>query len=360
MIHKTAALLIVIFVVCALTVVSAGADGEKWWPVELRDIKDGSERIIEYVPLLEKASKKWNVVALMPHMKDKTWLAADYGLVSEAKRLGIKLTIWEAGGYTNLPKQLSQYDDAVAMGADAILIGLISEAGMNKKIKEGKAKGILNVSYINPSFEAPFDARIQNDLKFFGHTSADLVLKYYQDRDKVRILQFPGPAGSGWAEALAKFFREPLEKAAPGKFIFLDDKYGDTGKSVQLRLVEDTLQAYENVDLLHGNTPMCEVAVKTIREMGLSDKVKVSASYDSEDLVPHIKRGDIIGMIAEFNSMIAMVALNETVRKLEKKHSSYGNVLGPVSMAITKDNIDTVPWNLSYAPRNFKPVYSVK
>ncbi len=356
---KLCLLAIVALVSVAFVDVPVSAE-EVWWPVKLREVKDGKDNVIDYTPLQEKASKKWNIVALWPHMKDQTWTAGAYGLVSEAERLGVKLTIWEAGGYTNLAKQLSQYDDAVAMGADAIIVGVISEAGMNKKIKEGKAKGILNISSINPTFEAPFDARVQNSLPTMGMASAKGACEYYKARDKVRVVQLPGPAGSGWAEGFAKEFAKGVEKCAPGKFEFLEEKYGDTGKSIQLKLVEDVLQAYDNVDLLHGNTPMCEVAVKAIREMGLSDKIKVSASYDSEDLMPAIKRGDCIGMVAEFNNMIARVSMDVTVRLLEKEPHGFSSVLGPYTFAINKTNVNTVPWSLSYAPKGWKPVYKVE
>ena len=47
-------------------------------------------------------------------MKDAYWLAVDYGVAEEAKRLGVKMQLVEAGGYTNLNKQISQIEDCVA------------------------------------------------------------------------------------------------------------------------------------------------------------------------------------------------------------------------------------------------------
>ena len=38
------------------------------------------------------------------------------------------LTLLQAGGYANLPKQIAQYDDCLAAGADAILLGAIVAA----------------------------------------------------------------------------------------------------------------------------------------------------------------------------------------------------------------------------------------
>ena len=83
----------------------ASAADDKWWPAKVYDFDSGSQKIAEYTPL-EKASKPWNICVLFPHMKDTFWVAADYGVVEEAKRMGVNMTLYQAGGYENLPKQL--------------------------------------------------------------------------------------------------------------------------------------------------------------------------------------------------------------------------------------------------------------
>src|ERR1700685_1820359 len=104
-----------------------------WWPVKYYNMDSGSAKTTEYVPLPGKASKPWNICVLFPHMKDTFWVAVDYGVVEEAKRMGVNMTLYQAGGYENLPKQLSQFDDCLAGNFDAIIVGPISEAGLDKK-----------------------------------------------------------------------------------------------------------------------------------------------------------------------------------------------------------------------------------
>ena len=85
---------------------AAGAHAEdKWWPAKVYDFDSGSKKVVEYTPL-EKAAKPWNICVLFPHMKDTFWVAVDYGIVEEAKRMGVNMTLYQAGGYENLPKQL--------------------------------------------------------------------------------------------------------------------------------------------------------------------------------------------------------------------------------------------------------------
>ena len=60
---------------------------DKWWPAKIYNLDSGSAKVLEYSPL-EKAAKPWNICVLFPHMKDTFWVAADYGVVEEARADG--------------------------------------------------------------------------------------------------------------------------------------------------------------------------------------------------------------------------------------------------------------------------------
>jgi protein TorT len=65
---------------------------DKWWPAKIYNLDSGSAKESEYSPL-EKAAKPWNICVLFPHMKDTFWVAADYGVVEEARRMGVNMTL---------------------------------------------------------------------------------------------------------------------------------------------------------------------------------------------------------------------------------------------------------------------------
>src|SRR5690606_22034403 len=111
-----------------------------WYPYDAAKIEppfsaDGKSVDVSYVPL-EKAEKPWNICVSFPHMKDAYWLGVGYGVAEEAARLGVKMNIAEAGGYTELAKQISQIEDCVASGAEAVVIGAISLDGLNNLVSE--------------------------------------------------------------------------------------------------------------------------------------------------------------------------------------------------------------------------------
>ena len=168
-------------------------------------------RSSEYTPL-PKASKPWNICVLFPHMKDTFWVAVDYGVVEEAKRMGVNMTLYQAGGYENLPKQLSQFDDCMAGNFDAIIVGPISEAGLDKKFAEGVKAGKVIISTVNPVSKSTVTSKMTVDFTTMGVQTGTYLVDFLKDKT-ANVGTFPGPSGSGWAEA----FLDGFKKAIKGK-----------------------------------------------------------------------------------------------------------------------------------------------
>src|SRR2546428_6165937 len=107
----------------------ATAQEKQWWPfpVEDRDPPfdmEGKKIKNQYTPL-PHAAKKWNICVSFPHMKDAYWTAVDYGVVAESKRLGVKIQLVEAGGFTHLPHASKHRRHFVPLTAGALPIALL-------------------------------------------------------------------------------------------------------------------------------------------------------------------------------------------------------------------------------------------
>ncbi len=103
---------------------------------------------IRYAPLAA-ASRKWRICAAYPHLKDSYWLSVNYGMVEEARRLGVALRVVEAGGYPNLARQIEQVRDCTADGAaDILVLGTVSFEGLTETVLE-VAERIPVVSVVN-------------------------------------------------------------------------------------------------------------------------------------------------------------------------------------------------------------------
>src|SRR6266481_9496279 len=182
-----------------------------------------------YVPL-DKAAKKWEICVSFPHMKDAYWLAVDYGVVAESQRLVVKMNLVEAGGYTNLPKQISQIEDCVAAGAQGVVIGAISFDGLNNLVKEIRGKNIPVIDVINGISSPELSAK---SLVSFGEmgakTGAYIAKLHPKGSGEVKVAWFPGPPGAGWVEAGNKGFLDAIKDS---DIKVVETKYGDTGKEI--------------------------------------------------------------------------------------------------------------------------------
>jgi protein TorT len=288
-------------------------------------------------------------------MKDAYWLGVGYGVAEEAARLGVKMNIAEAGGYTELAKQISQIEDCVASGAEAVVIGAISLDGLNNLVTEVAKKGIPVIDVINGISSPDVTAKSLVSFEVMGsETGKYLAGKHPAGSEEVEVAWFPGPAGAGWVEAAHKGFMEAVEGSA---IKVLEPKFGDTGKEVQLKLVEDALQANPNVRYVAGTAVTAEAAQGLIRERGLQGKVDLLAFYMTPGVYEGIKRGFILASPADSMVIQGRIAIDQAVRALEKK--DFIKHVGPKIFVVDPDNVNNVPQTNILPPDDYKPVFSV-
>ncbi len=348
----------------AAALLCAGALGtaqaaEDWYPFPIEvwdppfDMSSPRSKL-DYTPLA-KAEKKWDICVSFPHMKDAYWMAVDYGVVEESKRLGVKMQLVEAGGYTNLNKQISQIEDCVARGANAVVIGAISYDGLNNLVKEVRGKGIPVIDVINGMSSSELSAKSLVSFGEMGFKAGEYIAKMHpKGSGTVKVAWFPGPPGAGWVEAGNEGF---VKAVSAGDIEIVDTKYGDTGKEIQLKLVEDTLEAYPDIDYVVGTSPTTEAAVQLIRDRGLQDKIKVLAYYFTPGVYQNIKRGRVLAAPTDSAVIQGRVAIDQAVRILEGK--DYVKHAGPALYVIDPSNIDSFHYESSLAPENFKPTFIV-
>jgi protein TorT len=342
-----------------LPVATALAQEKPWYPfpVEVWDPPFNMEsprKKAEYTAL-EKAEKKWNICVSFPHMKDAYWIAVDYGVVEESKRLGVQMTLLEAGGYTNLNKQISQIEDCVANGAQAVVIGAISLDGLNNLVKEIRSKDIPVIDVINGISSPELSAKSLVSFGEMGEKAGEYIAKLHpKGSGKVKVAWFPGPPGAGWVEAGNLGFLKAVKES---DIEVVDTKYGDTGKEVQLKLVEDVLEANPDIDYIAGTSPTTEAAVQLLRGRGLDDKIKVLAYYFTPGVYENIKRGKVLAAPTDSAVIQGRIAIDQAVRILEGK--DYIKHVGPELYVIDSSNVETFDYPSSLAPADFKPVFRV-
>ncbi len=310
--------------------------------------------IIRYEPL-RKARNNWRLCVSYPHLKDPYWLSVNYGMVREAERLGVSFRLAEAGGYPNLANQARQIGACVARGADALILGTVSFAGLTDQVV-GIADKIPVIATVNDIDSRGISAKVGVSWVEMGRqTGAFLAEKHPKGSKPVRIALFPGPEGPEWVDFVLRGFQEAIKGSAVNIAV---TRRGDTGKEIQRNLIEEVLERVSDIDYLVGTAPTAEAAISILQRMNGADKPKVISFYFTHGVFRGIKRGRILAAPTDQPVLQGRLSIEMAVRVLEgkvlRKH------LGPDIVTISTKNVKTIDPLLSLAPASFAPVFEMK
>jgi protein TorT len=306
-------------------------------------------------------TEPWRVCSVLPHLKDPTWVGMNYGQTTQARQLGVSLTTTDAGGYENVAQQVTQVEDCVSSGANALLLSAVSNESLNPAIAKAKKQGVAVVDVGNGVSSSEVDARVLQDYMDMGKMIGTHLTSL---KKPLKVALLPGPAGAGWTERSRRGF----EAAVEGSLVeVVDVKYGDTGKEVQLKLVEDTLSANPGIDAIVGTAITMEVAATLLAEQGKAERVGLYGTYVTPQAVELIKRGQAKCAPSEQSSQIGKISVDLVVRALEQKPldkeiQRYAPepllICGPGEDGF--DNTAKFDATGSFAPQGWSPVFKVE
>ncbi len=318
------------------------------------DYSSASEKIT-YRPI-EAASRKWRLCASYPHLKDSYWLSVNYGMVEEARRLGIALTVVEAGGYPNLARQIEQVRQCTTEGrADILLLGTVSFEGLTPTVLE-VAERIPVIAIVNDIADPGISAKTGVHWIEMGRSPGDyLAQRHPSGSQPVKVAWFPGPEKSGWVPFVEEGFRTALAKSSAEIVV---TKWGDTGREIQSILIEEALEEHGDIDYIVGSAPTAEAAISILRARGLNEEILILADYFTHGVYRGIKRGRIIAAPTDFPVLQGRLGIDQAVRLLEGrlnvKHA------GPAVELVDAGNVDQLGPEESLAPAWFKPTFIVE
>ena len=307
----------------------------------------------EYVPLA-RASKPWQLCASIPHLKDDYWLAVNFALIQEARRLGVKLNLFEAGGYEHLEVQKRQIGECVESRANALIVGAISANGLTDLVTFYADRGIPVVDLINGMSSRSITARAAADFYDMGFGAGQFLKKVIgTDERTVRVAWFPGPKGAGWVSAGDQGFHDALKGT---QVAIVDTRFGDTGIAAQTVLLSASLDDHPDIDYIVGTAVTAEAAVRVLRDRDLSTRIKVISYYFSPGVYRGILRGTVMAAPTDQPALQAKLAVDLAVRALEGQ--TYRKHVSAPVLLVDRDNVRRFDSASSLAPPGFRPIFS--
>ena len=314
---------------------------------------DSASHLMTYTPL-ERAAKRWRLCALYPHLKDSYWLSVNYGMVDQARKLGVDLHVYEAGGYHQEAQQALQLRECADQSVDAIILGTVTFSGHSDLLLE-ISKSTPVVGLVNNIDPDGITAMAGVNWREMGRISGDYLAKRHPAGSApVRIAWFPGANKEGISSTKISAFRDALKASA---VTIVNTQYGDTGKMVQLSLLEKVLKNTRDLDYVVGTGVTAEVAIGAIRRHDLAEDTRILSGYFTHGVYRGIRRGKILASPTDQPVLQGRLSVDLAVRALEKR--SHPKHAGPEILLVTGENLSELPRQHSLSPAFFKPTFQV-
>ncbi|MBF23841.1 TMAO reductase system periplasmic protein TorT [Neopusillimonas maritima] len=345
----------------AVGAVSA-ADATDNWELNVKErtppfSEKGEWKDAVYKPLPKSdVSEKWNICVLFPHTKDPYYMAMTYGAVTEAKAKGIALNVFAAGGYTELPTQISQLEDCVSRGADGIAMVAISATGLNRAIARAADQGVPTAITGGDVTSDRVAARAQGNWFDAGRMVGEYLMKKHpKGSDSVKVVWLGGPEAPRWSKDSADGFVATLKDVDNIEVVKVI--WGEPSKAAQIPLIEDALLAYPDVDYIGGIAPAIEAGIQVLKEKGKTD-IGLLSSYTTPVVEAGLRDGSVEATATDYTAAQARVAIDQLVRLLEEKPVAQDVDTG--FGIIDQESVKTHNRALSLAPEGWEPYFEVK
>lgn len=344
-----------LFLAGLVTLSGAVATAETWdLQVPSVAFDDDSPTEAQTYQALDRAAKPWRLCVIYPHLKDAYWLSVNYGMVEEARRLGVTFDLYEAGGYPNLKRQIEQVETCGKRKMDAVILGPVSYEGLTPSVVR-IARQMPVIAAVNDMDDAGVTAKSSVSWREMGAAAGrEIARRHPKGSAPVRLAWFPGPKGAGWVQFVDRGFMEALAESSAE---IVATRFGDTGLEQQVLLVEDVLDRVPDIDYLVGSGPMAEAAVSVLRARRLGGRIGIVSTYVSHGVYRGIKRGRILAAPTDFAVLQGRLAVEFAVRAIEGKLTIRH--AGPRIVTLTPENIDSIGTAESLAPASFVPVFKV-
>jgi protein TorT len=295
-----------------------------------------------------------------PHLKDPYWLAVNYGIIDQARILGVGIDLVAAEGYEDLTGQINQVENLANRQVDGLILAGISYAAQDQLVEQVSQR-VPVVEVINDIQAPAIAAKTLVSFYTMGYEAGRFVAEDTEGTAKATVAFLPGPAGSGWAPDTLAGFEQALEDAdAEGRVEIVSVQWGDTGKSEQVSLIENVLNTYPELDYLVGNAVAADAAPDVLATR--RNAPKIVSTYIIPPLYDKIAEGLVAAAPTDFTALQGRMAVDAAVRILngEVPGKDFPFRAGPVIRVVTPDNHQEFTYEDMFGPRGWRPVFSVK
>lgn len=299
------------------------------------------------------------ICAIYPHLKDSYWLSVNYGMVSEAEKLGVELRVLEAGGYPNKARQEQQLALCTQWGADAIVLGTVDpqayEHNLNNWVGRTPVFATVNELVLDKSQSSILKGTVGVDWYWMGYEAGKyLAEKHPKGSGQTNIALLLGPRTRGGTKPVTTGFYDAIKNS---DIKIVDAYWADNDKELQRNLVQRVIDK-GNVDYIVGSAVAIEAAISELRSAHKTDDIGLVSIYLSHGVYRGLLRNKVL--FAPTDKMVEQgrLSIEQATRYL--RNQPYEKQATPVIKPLTTETLhnDTIEESLS--PSEYRPTFRVK
>ena len=314
----------------------------------------------EHAPPLFNATEtnKEKVCAIYPHLKDSYWLSVNYGMVSEAEKLGIELRVLEAGGYPNKAKQAKQLELCTRWGADAIILGTVSPDvfydNLNTWVGTTPIFATVNELSLNEEQSKLLKGVVGVDWYIMGYKAGEyLAQKHPKGSGQTNIALLLGPKSSGGTKPVAAGFYDAIEFSDINIAV---SYWADNDKELQRNLVQQVIDT-PDIKYIVGSAVAIEAAISEVRAADKMQDIGLISSYLSHGIYRGLLRNKVL--FAPTDKMVKQGRLSVIQAVKYLRSEPYQLKETPKIESLTPDTLNKETIADSLSPSAFRPEFSV-
>ncbi len=225
-----------------------------------------------------EADGVYRIFLITMDQTDQYWTHIDAGCRRAAQELGCVDYKWSAPDAKDSAKQIEMINNAVADGADAILLTAVGMESVNDALLDAYSSGVQVVYVDSPASFSPSIATFCTDNTAAGRLAGQIMLTYLAEQQitqgKIGIVSVNATVASTVAREAG--FREAFEDSG---FVLLDAQYCD-GDFARSKEAASALIADGCVGIYGTNEGSTVGVGNAIRESGSS---VIGIGYDDSD-----------------------------------------------------------------------------
>lgn len=285
----------------------------------------------------QNEGEKYKITLITMDSTDQHWVAVDKGAKKAVEELGNIDYKWMAPDKKDDAQQIERINNAIADGADAIVIAATGPDAVTATLEEAKANGI-KVVYVDSPANTEAYATFATDNQAAGRTAGEQMIKALEAAGKkdgkIGIVNVNSATTS--TVLREKGFREALE----GKgYTLLPTQYGE-GDAMKSQDIADNYITDGVVGIFGTNEGSTVGVGNAIKAYGQKDIVGVG--FDKSDaILSLVKEGWLYCTIVQNPETMGYEGIKAAVKAIKGEKIDNPNVDTGVSV-VTKDNADSI------------------